>query len=68
MAGQRALEPGRLVHGYYRIEKTLGEGGFGVTYMVTDTRDGRKYAMKEFFPDKMAFRDPKSDVVLPKKE
>lgn len=68
MAGQRALEPGKLVHGYYRIEKTLGEGGFGVTYLVTDTRDGRKYAMKEFFPDKMAFRDPKSDIVLPKKE
>lgn len=68
MAGQRALAPGKLVHGYYRVEKTLGEGGFGVTYLVTDTRDGRRYAMKEFFPDKMAFRDPKSDIVLPKKE
>lgn len=68
MAAQRSLAPGKLVHGYYRVEKTLGEGGFGVTYLVTDTRDGKVYAMKEFFPDKMAFRDPKSDVVLPKSE
>lgn len=51
---------------YYRIEKSLGEGGFGVTYMVTNTRDGRVYAMKEFFPDKMAYRNRENNAVLPR--
>lgn len=62
----RALAPGTQVYKYW-IEKSLGEGGFGVTYKVTD-RHGRVYAMKEFFPDRMAYRDPKSNAVLPREE
>lgn len=53
-----------MVH-HYRIEKCLGGGGFGVTYMVTDVNDGHICALKELFPEKMAFRDI-GDVVKPK--
>ena len=46
----RALSPGTVVHRRYRVERVLGEGGFGVTYMVTDMRENRISAMKEYFP------------------
>lgn len=65
MAGtNRALAPGTQVYKYW-IEKSLGEGGFGITYKVTD-KLGKVYAMKEFFPDRMAYRDPKSNAVIPR--
>lgn len=46
-----ALEPGALLnHGTYRIERILGRGGFGITYLASDTSLDRKVAVKEFFP------------------
>lgn len=33
----------------YRIEKQIGAGGFGKTYMVTNLNFNEVYAMKEFF-------------------
>lgn len=40
----------------YRIEKILGTGGFGITYLVERIEDGHYMAMKEFFPDIMCER------------
>jgi serine/threonine protein kinase len=34
----------------------LGSGGFGVTYVAHDTKRGRKYALKEYFPYDFAAR------------
>lgn len=46
-----ALKPGEtLQHGIYRIEKVLGQGGFGITYLAADLNLQRKVAIKEFFP------------------
>ncbi len=39
-----------LLHDTYRIEKVLGQGGFGITYLATDINLERKVAIKEFFP------------------
>ena len=46
------LSPGAyLANGEYRIEKPLGQGGFGITYQGIDTRLNRAVAVKEFFPE-----------------
>lgn len=39
-----------LRHQTYRIEKILGQGGFGITYLATDISLERLVAIKEFFP------------------
>lgn len=46
-----ALPPGTLLDGgRYRIERELGRGGFGITYLATDVSLGQRRALKEFFP------------------
>jgi hypothetical protein len=40
----------------YRIERVLGEGGFGITYLVNDLNLGKLYAIKELLPDGIAMR------------
>ncbi|MGB3512403.1 MAG: serine/threonine-protein kinase, partial [Microcoleaceae cyanobacterium] len=41
-----------LEQGKYRIEKTLGEGGFGITYQAIDLEKTTNVAIKELCPDK----------------
>ncbi len=38
-----------LQNGKYRIEKVLGQGGFGITYLVTQTALKADFVVKEFF-------------------
>ena len=51
----------------YQIEKELGTGSFGVTYLAIDTQLNRYVAIKEFLPNDIAIRQyvstvsPKSD-------
>jgi eukaryotic-like serine/threonine-protein kinase len=40
-----------LKQGLYRVEKSLGRGGFGVTYLATDLSNSQQVAIKELFPD-----------------
>ena len=44
-----------LKKGRYKIEKTLGVGGFGITYKGTDSTNSMGVAIKELWPEK-AFR------------
>lgn len=53
----RALKPDTIVNGRYRIDRVLGEGGFGITYLVHDIEDDKAYALKEYFPLQTAFRN-----------
>ena len=44
------LQPGAALQGgKYRIERMLGQGGFGITYLATQELLDRRVAVKEFF-------------------
>ena len=44
------LNSGTLLQGgKYKIEKSLGQGGFGITYLAEQTNLNRKVCIKEFF-------------------
>ena len=46
-----------LQGGKYRIEKVLGQGGFGITYLATQELLDRKVCIKEFFFKEYCERD-----------
>ena len=46
-----------LQSGKYRVLSVLGQGGFGITYLVEHTLLDKKYAIKEFFPKDFCNRD-----------
>lgn len=48
--------------GEYIIEKTLGIGGFGITYLAHDSQLGSQVAIKEYLPSAYAVRDPEGIV------
>ena len=45
----KELKPGDFVR-HYIIEKKLGSGSFGITYLAKNTRNDEPVALKEFFP------------------
>lgn len=44
---QRALIEGAMLHGRFIVEKIIGTGGFGITYLGEDTLLNSKVAIKE---------------------
>ena len=50
-----ALPAGHAVQ-EYRIERLLGVGGFGLTYLATDANLNLKVALKEYLPGDIALR------------
>jgi serine/threonine protein kinase len=56
-----ALEPGQTVY-EYRIDKVLGGGGFGITYLAQDVNLQLPVAIKEYFPANVAVRDADRSV------
>jgi serine/threonine protein kinase len=51
----------------FRIDGMLGHGGFGITYLATDTNLQESVAIKEYFPNDMAYRDSTA-TVMPKSD
>ena len=55
---QSELSPGTMLSGgKYVVEKKIGAGGFGITYLARHTILDRKYAIKEFFMSGYNVRD-----------
>ena len=60
-----ALPEGTILAGQYMIEKVLGQGGFGITYRANDHLANQKVAVKEFFPDALAYREATTVISYP---
>lgn len=52
-----------LQNGKYRIERVLGQGGFGITYLATQTGTDKRVCIKEFFLKDFCNRDKDSSYV-----
>jgi serine/threonine protein kinase len=61
----QALPAGTRVEEFV-IERVLGSGGFGITYLARDTSLGRQVVIKENLPVQFCFRDTHSLTVAPR--
>lgn len=57
-----ALKNGTELVGDYRIERVLGAGGFGITYLAEEVALDRSVTIKEYFPSDFAARTSTSDA------
>ena len=62
-----SLPPGTQLH-EYRIERVLGHGGFGITYLARDINLDKRVAIKEFLPNDIAARQPDQTVTVRSKD
>lgn len=51
------LVPGTILNGKYLVGNSIGEGGFGITYIGRDMTLDLRIAIKEFFPNGYANRN-----------
>ena len=66
-----SLPVGSMIEGRYKILKVLGQGGFGITYLVHDNKLASDLALKECFPEMCVTRDENTSqkvILLPTKE
>ena len=53
---RNSLKPGFDLH-WYTIERVLGQGGFGITYLANDNNLNQHVAVKEYLPIELAVRE-----------
>jgi serine/threonine protein kinase len=57
MDSRSSLPRGTLLDGCYRMDRVIGSGGFGITYVAEDTRLRTRVAIKEYYPAEFGVRD-----------
>ena len=62
MTSLNALESGTELAGDYRLDRVLGAGGFGVTYLAHEIALSRLVTIKEYFPGDFARRIGTTDA------
>ena len=60
-----SLPIGHILQNEYKIERVLGTGGFGITYLARDINLNYLVVIKEFLPQHMATRDKSHIGVTP---
>jgi formylglycine-generating enzyme required for sulfatase activity/predicted Ser/Thr protein kinase len=63
----QSLPPGTHLHEFV-IERVLGSGGFGITYLARDTSLNRYVVIKENLPSQFAWRETSTGTVRPRHE
>jgi serine/threonine protein kinase len=63
-----ALSNGTELAGEYRIERVLGAGGFGITYLADELALNRPVTIKEYFPTDFAARSGVGGDAAPRSE
>lgn len=58
-----ALPPGTVLRGRYRVDRPLGQGGFGITYSALDVKTCTRVAIKELFPSRNVTREENLQTV-----
>jgi formylglycine-generating enzyme required for sulfatase activity/serine/threonine protein kinase len=58
-----SLPPGTRLH-EYELQRVLGHGGFGITYLARDTNLDKRVAIKEYLPNDLAARAPDQTVTV----
>ena len=61
MNDRKILSNGYLLDNY-RIEKVLGQGGFGITYLAYDLELQKYVAIKEYFPKDFSIRNENNTI------
>jgi formylglycine-generating enzyme required for sulfatase activity len=56
------LPPNTILVDGFRIERYIGAGGFGITYLGEDLHLGTMVAIKEYYPDEFGDRDASLSV------
>ena len=59
------LQENTMLNGRYRIIKSLGMGGFGITYKAYDNFENMECAIKELFPKDLVMRLEDGQTVIP---
>ena len=59
-----ALRLGTILNGRFLIQDILGQGGFGITYLVMDLIDNIPAAVKEYMPQNIASRSGGTGVTI----
>lgn len=67
MENKNALKPGVMLR-QYRIDRVIGQGGFGITYLAFDTELQRRVAIKECYPRDFVSREGTTIVPTGSKE
>ena len=62
LSHRNALPNGTQLH-WYTVERVLGQGAFGITYLATDNNLHRPVAIKEYLPGQLAHREQDGSVL-----
>ena len=63
MTDLQSLPSGTVLVDDYRVERVLGAGGFGVTYLASELEVDRYVTIKEYFPSDFATRNKDLEAV-----